>query len=469
MDSGEAEIGYSMLLEEADRISELDAEFAAAMLSLAANLPLYRLEAATTVALTERASALGNSDRPRMLVERAALGLGKVMAGDPAAKALLLELARASSSDVGIGHRQSSVAGWGLVWLEEYEAARTQLAWAVEVQRGGGALRYLPQSLHPLAELDFRVGRWLPALAEAQQAITLFEETGQRTERGFAAATCARIEAALGRDDDCRAHASEAFASDAAVGLRMATAYAASALGLLDLGRGDPEGAIAALEPVAAVMRDGEVAEPWLVQWAPDLIEAYIHAGKLDRAAETLAGFESQAHATGRISALGAAARCRGILGGDDVSFTEALKLHDRVPTPFERGRTELAYGERLRRTGHRAEARERLNGALHVFERLGAEPWAERTRAELRASGKTVRTPIQRIDDELTPQELQVAALVADGATNREAAASLFLSGKTIEFHLRNVYRKLGIRSRTELARVMSAPAALADAGAQL
>ena len=129
------------------------------------------------------------------------------------------------------------------------------------------------------------------------------------------------------------------------------------------------------------------------------------------------------------------------------------------MPTPFERARTELAWGERLRRSGRRTEARERLNGALQIFERLGAAPWAERARGELRASGQSVLTPEQRLEDALTPQELQVAVIVAGGATNREAAAALFLSVKTIEFHLGHVYRKLGIRSRTELAHVVDAP----------
>ena len=129
------------------------------------------------------------------------------------------------------------------------------------------------------------------------------------------------------------------------------------------------------------------------------------------------------------------------------------------MPTPFERARTELAWGERLRRSGRRTDARQRLNGALQVFERLGAAPWADRARGELRASGQSVLTPEQRAEDALTPQELQVAAIVAGGATNREAAAALFLSVKTIEFHLGNVYRKLGIRSRTELVRVLEAP----------
>ena len=116
-------------------------------------------------------------------------------------------------------------------------------------------------------------------------------------------------------------------------------------------------------------------------------------------------------------------------------------------------------YGERLRRGGQRTEARARLAAALQTFEALGAEPWSERARVELRASGQSVLTPEQRAEDALTPQEAQVAAIVAGGATNREAAAALFLSVKTIEFHLGHVYTKLGIRSRSELARVVDAP----------
>jgi DNA-binding CsgD family transcriptional regulator len=169
-----------------------------------------------------------------------------------------------------------------------------------------------------------------------------------------------------------------------------------------------------------------------------------------------LRGFEARAHLLGRVSASAAAARCAGILGDDgrwEDAFDEALALHDRVPTPFERARTELCYAERLRRARRRADARTRLRNAIEVFDSLGATPWAERARAELRASGERARrrsTPV----DALTTQELAVARLVAGGATNREAAATLFVSPKTIEFHLGNVYRKLDVRSRTELVR---------------
>jgi DNA-binding CsgD family transcriptional regulator len=461
MGAGEVETAYSMLLDAAEQVEELDPAWAAAMFNLAANLPLFRLQAPAAVELIERAWALGDPARPRMLVEKVSLAFGKVIAGDTAGSAMLIELAREATANVSMGHRQTSALGWPLVWVEEYGAARTLLTWALEAQRQGGSLRYLPQSLHPLAELDFRVGRWVPALAQVYEAIDLLEETGQHAEQGFARATAARIEAALGRDEECRAHAREAFAADAASGLLFATAYAGAALGLLELGRGDPEAAIVALEPVERIVRDGEVGEPWIVHWAPDLVEACSHAGRFDRAKDVLDTFESQALATQRTSARAAALRCRGILAADDAyadCFVEALDFHDRLPTPFERARTELAFGERLRRTGHRTDARDRLQSALQTFERLGAKPWAERARVELRASGQSVRTEEERAQEALTPQELQVAALVAGGATNREAAATLFLSAKTIEFHLGNVYRKLGIRSRTELARVVDA-----------
>jgi DNA-binding CsgD family transcriptional regulator len=295
------------------------------------------------------------------------------------------------------------------------------------------------------------------ALAGAYEAIALFEETSQRTELGCAQASTSRIAAAMGRDDECRRRAEAGFAADAESGLLLASATAGAAVGLLELGRGNPEAAIIELEPVERIVRQSRLGEPWLVLWAPDLIEAYSHVGRTDRAADVLATFEHQARATGRVSALAAVARCHGILASDEAfeePFEASLELHNRVPTPFERGRTELAYGERLRRAHKRSKARERLGIALQTFERLGAQPWAERARIELRATGQSVRAPERQAQDTLTSQELQVAALVAGGATNRETAAALFLSVKTIEFHLGHIYRKLGIRSRSELAR---------------
>ena len=144
-------------------------------------------------------------------------------------------------------------------------------------------------------------------------------------------------------------------------------------------------------------------------------------------------------------------------LSADDADqlFGAALELHDRFPNPFDRARTELLYGEHLRRRGRRVDARAQLRPALTTFEGAGAEAWAERARAELRASGETARRGDDAARDELTPQELRIAELVSTGASNRDVGAQLFLSPKTVEYHLRKVFVKLGVTSRTELARM--------------
>lgn len=462
LSAGDVEAAHILLTEGAERIAAVDPAWASAMLCLAGNLPLYRLRIDEAAALFERAAALPPIDRPRMMIEQVGVALGRTVAGTQATAASpsLLELSRLIVDTVHINHAQASAVGWGLLWTEEYEALRALLTVVITVEREANALRVLPGALHLLAELDYRTGRWVPALAAVYEAIELFEETSQPTERGFAAATAARIEASLGRDAECLAHVAEAFAADDASGLLIATAAAGAAQGFLELARGEHEAASVTLEQVQRIVSAGNAAEPWLIQWAPDLVEACAHAGRTELGLAVLGRFEAQASLTGRISARAAAARCRGLMAPEDeldACFATALALHGHVVSPFERARTDLVYGERLRRGRRRKEARERLRSALDTFERLGAAPWAERARAELRASGSTVRTPENRADDALTPQELQVATVVAGGATNKEAAVALFLSTKTIEFHLGNVYRKLGIRSRTELARVVN------------
>ena len=139
------------------------------------------------------------------------------------------------------------------------------------------------------------------------------------------------------------------------------------------------------------------------------------------------------------------------------AQFEAALALHDDLPMPFERARTLLCFGEGLRRARARADAREPLKEALETFERLGARGWAERARTELRATGEQQSRRSETAAEQLTPHELQIAVLVAQGMTNREAAAALFLSPKTIEYHLGQIYRKLDVRGRAQLAPLMA------------
>jgi DNA-binding CsgD family transcriptional regulator len=195
---------------------------------------------------------------------------------------------------------------------------------------------------------------------------------------------------------------------------------------------------------------------------AAELVETYLRLGRADEAAGVADELESAARAKGQPWSLARAARCRGLLGDDaelETRFEVALRPHERTPDAYEAARTRLAYGGRLRRARRRVRAREELRRALEIFDRLGAEPWAERARAELEATGETARRRDASTRDLLTPQELQIARLLAAGRTTREAAAALFLSPETVEYHLRGVYRKLDVRSRDQLAQALAAP----------
>jgi ATP/maltotriose-dependent transcriptional regulator MalT len=424
------------------------------MLLLAAKLRVYRLEASVAADEVERALEIlpaGDHD----VVHLVALSMSRTVAGRDGARDAAFAAA-AAAEKVPHGHAHTLGIAWPLIWLEEYAAARRVTDRAIALQREAGFLLYLPQSLLPQAELEFRTGDWDAALSAATEALSLFEETNQPNEAASAAALLARIEAARGNAEECRLHAQRALASDVEFGLRSSAARALGALGLLALGSRRPEEAIAPLETAERMAAFGAVGEPWLLLSSPDLVEALARAGHLGRARDVLHDFEVRAEGRARVSARAASARCAGILGDDGhwrEAFDEALDLHEQVPAPFERARTELCYGERLRRARRRTDAREHLRDALATFDSLGAAPWAERTLAELRASGEKARRRATPVDD-LTPQELAVAKLVAGGATNREAAATLFVSPKTIEFHLANVYRKLDVRSRSDLVR---------------
>jgi DNA-binding CsgD family transcriptional regulator len=225
---------------------------------------------------------------------------------------------------------------------------------------------------------------------------------------------------------------------------------ATSASIMLALGLGDHEDALERARRLEATAGYDH--------WCPmDKIEAALRAGDHDTATQWLAAFAPWAEHTQAPWARAVVEHCRALLAPDEQAaeahFRASLALHAAAERPFGRARTELAFGEFLRRARRRVDAREHLRAALDACEALGATLWAERARVELRASGQTARRRDPSTLDDLTPQELQIAQFVAGGRSNREVAAQLFLSPRTIDFHLRNVFRKLGISSRTELA----------------
>ena len=334
----------------------------------------------------------------------------------------------------------------------EHERARAAAERAVDRARECSALAVLAVALGVQVLADLRTGRLRAAAGTAAEAVDLARALGQRGELLDALARLAWVEAMLGRDEDCRRHAAEG--GKLAAGVVHDGPISASAVGLLELGLGRPQEAVEALEVTKRARGErirGDAISPRPV--LADIIEAYVRAGRLDEAQRDLGELGDQAERCGLPFVLAVAARCRGIVEGEEQHFLEALAWHERQPNAFERGRTLLCYGELLRREKRRTDARSRLRAALVDFDDVGAASWAERARSELRASGERARRRVADTRDELTPQELQVSALVAEGLTNREIAARLFLSPKTIETHIRHAFQKLGVRSRTELA----------------
>lgn len=190
------------------------------------------------------------------------------------------------------------------------------------------------------------------------------------------------IEAGLGRERECRAHVTQALELSERFGTDSLMTYAHAALAFLELGRGHPQQAIGHLERVVALVAEHGVVEPGVVEWAPEMVAAYAQAGRTNEAEKVLADFEVLAERTERVSALAAAARCRGLMessGSFEKHFEAAFQLLQRIERPFERARTELELGRRLRRERRAVDAREPLRHALGSFESLGARPWAEK------------------------------------------------------------------------------------------
>ncbi len=461
---GDAAIAHVLLLAAADEIEAHDPARAAAILVNAAVACQMSGDVERTVQLATRAHALRRTE-----VETRSLLLNTmILAGQaPAARSELLELAAAGATPSRSNHIDpvlfAASVGHPLIWLGAHSEAQGLFESALLAARASGSFGLMPFLLACLSELEVRRGRWHAAYSNGVEAVRVAEETGQLNVHAFALAILARVEAATGREADCRAHADQALTKAARLGAGSIRGYAFAALGLLELGLGRTQEALVVLERLAALTAEQRLADPGVLEWAADLIEAQILAGQIEAARDSLASLEAQAERTGSVWGAAAAARARGMLGGAgfEQEFETALSRH---VSPFERARTELRLGERLRRERCPSEARRSLRSALETFEALGAPGWAEFARAELVAAGerpKRAGATAPVLLGNLTHQELRIALLVAQGVTNREAAAALYLSPKTIGYHLGKVYGKLGVRSRTELAHLLAASGA--------
>ena len=324
----------------------------------------------------------------------------------------------------------------------------------------------LVQTLTLLAEVHVRQGEWQRAVAAATEGLDLARDLGQQSVATYFLQSLVRVEGARGNEQATRAWADEVRPLLGASGVAVPAAGVSYALGLLELGLERLDEAVVALEASARSPVAIDIfARPLLPE--ADLVEALVRLGRSDDAREWVERVER-----GSRWAAALAARCRGLLASDDgfeAEFEDALRLHAGLVDPFGEARTRLCYGERLRRAGRRVDARPQLRAALAAFELLEATAWIKRVRRELRATGEKLGRRAAASGDALTPQELQVALQVAEGKTNREVGAALFLSPKTVEFHLARVYRKLELSSRAGLVRHFAeqGDAVLAEAAA--
>ncbi|RPE35315.1 helix-turn-helix transcriptional regulator [Kitasatospora cineracea] len=319
--------------------------------------------------------------------------------------------------------------------------------------REAGAFGTLPTLLFFLAEAELFDGRPGLAADHAAEALGLARDTGQPLWTGQLHGFLAYLSAVRGDGDPCREQAAAAFARGGA-----GAPWARWALGVLDLGAGRAEDAFGQL---AALTGGPHAHHVSAVRAVPDLVEAAVRLRRGERTAGPLAGFERWAAQADRPWARALVHRCHALLAPDEFAedcYLAALAGHAEQPRPWEQARTELLYGEWLRRGRRKAEARAPLRSAEQAFRRLGAGPWAERARLELEATGGPAAAGPERTVAGLTPQESQIVRLAAQGLSNREIAAQLFLSARTVGHHLYKAYPKLGVGSRTDLAGVLPA-----------
>ncbi|HET7646947.1 MAG TPA: AAA family ATPase [Gaiellaceae bacterium] len=445
--------------------AQADPEEAVVMLAEAVLAGLYAADPGSMHAAGRRAAELASrsTDRRVRFFGLIAEGMALLFAGggERGAAAVREAVALLEESDELNGDPRLLVwAAMGPLWLREAGRGEQLVDRALEDARARSAAGALPHLLEHVSIHHAATDRWVEARAGFEEAVALARETGQRVVLAAALARLAWLEARSGPAEACRRHADEALATAREQGAALCEIWALAALRDLELGAGDVAAALAHAAEQRRRLDERGVTDPDLSP-APEQVELLLRTGRSEEAEELAAVFVRAAAAKGQPWAQARAARCTLLLAasadGARTAYDEATRLHARTSDVFEAARTHLAYGARLRREGERVLAREPLRAAVDAFGRLGAAPWSEAARAELLATGERARRRDPESLAELTAQELQVSLLLAAGRTTREAAAALFLSPKTIEYHLRNVYRKLGINSREQLRAELS------------
>jgi DNA-binding CsgD family transcriptional regulator len=408
-----------------------------------------------TRAALEKAELVGDPALIAMQIGHVAAAEGRAGEFTPGLLARGVEIEERLGLVLEYGESPSASLSRRLAGLGELDKARSILARMDETAAARGDERTRSQIAGNLARLEWFAGNWRLALDHVAVAVELTTGALSRHHGAFTGRLRALAEADLGLVEEARASAAEALETAEAMGDQEWRALALGVLGRLELALGNVEAAVGYLrDPPEELLAKG-YRDPTAPLWA-DAIEALIAADEVERARRYLESLEESAERAESPWGRATGARCRGLLAARDgdlaaafTAFRRSLDELEGLPYPFERGRALLCLGTVRRQAQEKKAAREALERALGIFEELGAPLWAEKARAELRRiSGR------RPADEELTETERRVAELAAEGRSNKEIAAELFMGVSTVEAHLSRVYRKLGIRSRTSLAR---------------
>lgn len=427
------------------------------LLAEALHAAFYLADAAVSMRLaTSLLAAVAGAESPRArAIGLAAAGMAKVLSGEGGLAEIQASVPLLAAHADPVEHPEA--LPWLLttpLFLRDAETG-ADLRRIVDDVRSRMGVGLLPNVLFHVARDQATSTAWSRAAANYEEAIRLARETGQGTDLAMSLAGLAWLESRQGRGDACREHASEAVRLCTRRGIRMGEAWCLYAVGDLELAEGDPRAATKTFLDLSRRLDEWGIADPDLSPGA-ELVDALLRLGRPADAEAEARRYAAAARAKGRPWSVARAHRALGTVADQesfDEHFETAIEGHADTRDLFEAARTHLAYGGRLRRAGRRVDARSHLRIALESFDDLGADPWARTTAAELEATGEKVARREASGAASLTPQELQVSLLLAEGRTTRETAAALFLSPKTVEYHLRKVYTKLDIHSRAELA----------------
>ncbi|MDP3894616.1 MAG: helix-turn-helix transcriptional regulator [Nocardioides sp.] len=399
-------------------------------------------------ATTSRATAVGLM----------ALGVARVFTGEGGREEFRQALPMLAGRADLLTHPED--LSWLMVatlFLRDYEGAEPRRI--IDDVRSSVGVGVLPNLLFLVARDQATSSAWARAEANYEESIRTARETGQSAVLALSLAGLAWLESRQGKSEACRSHAGESAALCADRAIHFGELWCLFAVGDLELAQGSVDAAADGFLTLDRRLQELGFADPDVFP-GPELVDALVRLGRHDHARDVASRFATAAKDKGRPWSVARAQRASGLIAPDDRldgPFRAALETHRLTLDVFETARTQLAYGSRLRRAARRVDARVQLRAALLTFEEFGAARWADVAAAELEATGEKVPRREPTGVGALTPQELQVSLLLAEGRTTRDAAAALFISPKTVEYHLRKVYTKLGLHTRAELVEALS------------